>query len=139
MATNNKIIKNWRERTLEDLENDYWGEIEYPTNLVRRCFELREIPLRDFRIEDLRIMISQQIGLDYLVPLALEVLTKDLFAEGDLFEGDLLKSTLRIKTSFWNNNKEHWATLYNLVKNRRNEIEVQKFDTINFDNCIHQL
>jgi hypothetical protein len=133
-----KLENNWRQKTLETLENDYWGKPDYDSHLVKRCHELRKIPLENFTTEDLRIMIGQQISLDYLIPLALDVLTKDLFAEGDFFEGDLLKNVLAINTAFWDNNKSYWTTLDSLMKDRKNEIEAHKFDTSNFEQSIHR-
>jgi hypothetical protein len=133
-----KLENNWRQKTLENLEKDFWGKPEYDSHLVKRCHELRKLPLDSFTTEDLRIMIGQQISLDYLIPLALEVLTIDLFAEGDFFEGDLLKNVLAIDTDFWNNHKNYWATLDNLIKDRRNEIVAHKFATANFDKSVHK-
>jgi hypothetical protein len=78
-------------------------------------------------------MIGQQIGLDYLVPLAIETLENDLFAEGNYYEGDLLKSVLSIRTDFWQNNNQHWKTVNELIKNKRQQIAGKKFDTRNFD------
>ena len=46
-------------------------------------------------------MIGQNIGLSYLVPLALEYLEKDPLAEGDFYPGDLLASVLRADARFW--------------------------------------
>ena len=89
-----KLENNWRQKTLENLEKDFWGKPDFDSHLVTRCYELRKLPLDNFTTEDLRIMIGQEIGLDYLIPLAIEVLTIDLFAEGDFFEGDLLKNVL---------------------------------------------
>jgi len=68
--------------------------------------------VRQFSVEDLRIMIGQNIGLQYLVPLALEHLQKNPLAEGDFYPGDLMKAVLSADSSFW---REHpqW----------RNEIE----------------
>ena len=133
-----KPENNWRQKTLENLENKFWGNPEYDSYLVKRCHELRKLPLDNFTTEDLRIMIGQQIGLDYLVPLALEVLAKDLFVEGNFFEGDLLKNTLAIETDFWNSNKNYWLQLDSLIKDRRDEIKAHKFDTTNFDKSIHR-
>ena len=81
-------------------------------------------------------MIGQQMSLPYLIPLAIETLSINLFAEGDLFEGDLLKNVLGIETEFWNAHKEYWLQLNELIKNRRDEIANLKFDTSNFDNTI---
>ncbi|MFI5172248.1 MAG: contact-dependent growth inhibition system immunity protein [Chitinophagales bacterium] len=133
-----KLENNWRQKTLENLEKDYWGEPDYESDLVKRCYELRKIPLDNFTTENLRIMIGQQIGLDYLIPLALDVLSVDLFAEGDLFEGDLLKNVLAVNTKFWDNNKRYWTILDKLIKGRLNEINARKFDTANFYRSIHR-
>ena len=133
-----KLENIWRQKTLENLEKNYWDNQSYDSHLVKRCHELRKIPLDSFTTEDLRIMIGQQIGLNYLIPLALKTLTIDLFAEGDFFEGDLLKNVLSIETQFWNNNKSYWLTLDNLIKDRRSEIENKKFDVANFDKSIHK-
>ena len=114
--------ENWSQKTLEILENDYWTQPDYESYTVKRSHELRKIPLDRFTTEDLRVMIGQQIGLNYLIPLALEVLAKDLFAKGNYFEGDLLKNILAIKTEFWDKNKNHWLNLANLIHDRRSEI-----------------
>ena len=82
-------------------------------------------------------MIGQEIGLSYLIPLAPETLTTDLFAEGNLFEGDLLKNVLAIKVDFWDNNENHWTTFNDLIKKRKDEIAARKFDTTNFDSSKH--
>ena len=55
----------------------------------------------DFTVEDLRIMIGQQIGLQYLVPIALERLEIDPLAEGHCYRGDLLSTVISIDEPFW--------------------------------------
>lgn len=132
------LEKNWRHKTLENLEKNEWLHFDSDSRLIRRTKELRKVPIGTFTTEDLRIMIGQQIGLDYLIPLALETLTTDLFAEGDFFEGDLLKNVLEIRTEFWNNNKNYWLTLNDLIKDRRDEISEKKFGITNFDKCKHR-
>jgi len=47
-------------------------------------------------------MVGQKIGLQFLVPLALEMLEKDPLAEGNYYRGDLLNVVLDIPGSFWN-------------------------------------
>jgi len=129
-----KLENNWQFKTLENLEKRSTENPNDQSYLIKRCFELYKTPLNEFKIEDLRIMIGQQIGLDYLIPLAIDMLKKDLFTEGDYFEGDLLKNVLLVNTVFWDKNKEHWQILNDLIKNRRDEIKKAKFETINFDN-----
>lgn len=46
-------------------------------------------------------MISQDIGIKFLVPLAIETLSKNPLVEGDFYQGDLLKSVLTVSPGFW--------------------------------------
>ncbi|MFD0864191.1 contact-dependent growth inhibition system immunity protein [Sungkyunkwania multivorans] len=101
-TTETKYENNWLEKSLENLEKDYWGKPDYESHLVKTCHQLRKKPLKDFEIEDLRIMIGQNIGLKFLIPLALEKLRQDILAEGDYYEGDLLKAVLTSEIEFWN-------------------------------------
>ena len=130
-----KLEHNWRQKTLENLEKDIWDQPDFESHLTTRCYELRKITLNKFTTEDLRIMIGQQIGLKYVVPLAIETLTKDIFSEGDLYPGDLLKTLLHIDTSFWALHKEYWKQLDDLIKDRRQELNKFKISTDKFDSC----
>ena len=100
-STETKYENNWQEKSIEHLEKDYWGKPGYESHLVKTCHHLRKKPLKNFEIEDLRIMIGQNIGLKFLIPLALEKLRENVLAEGDYYEGDLLKSVLTSEVSFW--------------------------------------
>ena len=94
---------------LDALERPSWGPApDDSTFLIRRCHELRTKPLNKFTVEDLRIMIGQQLGLEYLTPIALRVLKENPWAAGDMYEGDLLEAVLRIKPEFWVENYD-WA------------------------------
>ncbi|MEY2480686.1 MAG: hypothetical protein QOI04_1613 [Verrucomicrobiota bacterium] len=88
-------------KCLEELEHSNWGEPKYDSYLVTTIHRLRRVPLRELGVEDLRIMIGQNIGLPYLVPLALEELRKVPLAEGDYYPGDLLKMVLKADRNFW--------------------------------------
>jgi hypothetical protein len=93
-------------KSLEELEGVIWGEPQYSSYLVVTCHHLRKKPLDEFIVEDLRIMIGQNIGLPYLLPLALAHLRENPFASGDYYDGDLLKSVLTVKPEFWQMNGE---------------------------------
>ncbi|HZY36114.1 MAG TPA: contact-dependent growth inhibition system immunity protein [Mucilaginibacter sp.] len=127
-----KPENNWLYKTLENLEKDKWRDYDFETRLVRRCHELRKIPLDNFTVEDLRIMIGQQIGLDYLVLIALDKLKENLWAEGDYFEGDLLKNVLEVPRDFWKKNKNLWLKLCGLIDGKKAELEEMKIDVLKF-------
>ena len=90
-----------KDRTLEDLDNSRWNETELQSHLVTECHRLRKKPIGEFSIENLRIMLGQNIGTKYLLPIALEVLSQDPLAEGDYYPGDLLSSVLNLPNGVW--------------------------------------
>ena len=90
-----------RMKSLQELEYADWGEPNYDSYLVTTCHRLRRKPLMEFTIEDLSTMIGQQIGLPYLLPLALDRLAEDPLVGGDMFPGDLLTVVAGVPPQFW--------------------------------------
>ncbi|MFF7381200.1 contact-dependent growth inhibition system immunity protein [Streptomyces griseoluteus] len=91
-----------RDRSLEELERACWsapsgGE----TRLMATVHELRRKPIGGLTAEDMRLLIGQDVGLSYLLPLAVEVLRVDPLAEGDMYEGDLLAAVLTRSAEVW--------------------------------------
>ncbi|HEX3778969.1 MAG TPA: contact-dependent growth inhibition system immunity protein [Pseudonocardiaceae bacterium] len=88
--------------TLEQIEQDAWGSApENASRLVRTAHELRRKPIGTLTVEDLRLLISQQIGLDVLVPRAVALLRQNPLLEGDFYPGDLLMAVLKQPSSYW--------------------------------------
>jgi hypothetical protein len=69
----------------------------------------------DFSVEDLRFIILQEIGLDIYIPKAICVLSQNILAEGDFYEGDLLSSVLQVPMSFWQDHEELRCSVYDLI------------------------
>jgi len=111
-----------RRKSLEQLENDVWGDPTHGSHLVTRCHELRKVPIGRLNVEDLRILIGQQIGLDHLIPLALEVLRNDPLAEGDFYPGDLLKNVLGASEEYWRQHPEERAEVLRLAQPVRDQL-----------------
>ena len=99
-------MKSDRNKSLQQLDGQDWGKPTFDSYLVTECHRLRRVPLRDFTVEDLRITIGQNIGLEHLVPLALERLHDDPFAEGAYYPCDLLVSLLGAEARFWQSHSE---------------------------------
>ncbi|GMU21384.1 MAG: hypothetical protein AMXMBFR13_14770 [Phycisphaerae bacterium] len=95
-----------RSKTLEQLENDVWGDPDVSSDLISRCHALHRKPLQNFSAADLRIMIGQSIGLEFLVPLAIERLEADLFIMGEYYDGDLLAAVLQADPAFYRSNAQ---------------------------------
>lgn len=123
---------NWKDCSLEQLEDTYWQEPEQVSNMIQKVLALRQTPLNRYSTEDLRLMVGQGLSLDYLVPLALERLQQNLFAEGDFYPGDLLQSVLHIDVNFWHKNRSLWQQMHQLLLSRAYEVEDKGIDTASF-------
>jgi hypothetical protein len=88
-------------RPLEQLEGENWGEPEYDSYLVQTIHKLRRKPVGQFTIEDLRIMLSQKVGMEHFTPLALDRLEADPFVSGDFYPGDLLGAVMALPREYW--------------------------------------
>ncbi len=88
--------------SLEQIEKASWGNPpEGATKLIRDAHELRRKPVRELTAGDLRLLLSQRVGVEVLTPEAVRVLRRDPLAEGDYYPGDLLVAVLKLPTSYW--------------------------------------
>ena len=67
--------------TLDEIEGPGWSDPDFPSAMVQRIRALGRVPLRAFTAEDYRLIITQQRALGTLVPLALDLLQTEPFAE----------------------------------------------------------
>jgi CDI immunity proteins len=92
-------------RTLEQLDGQDWGDPSTaPTGMIARCLRLRRTPLKALTNGDLRLLVSQKIGLKVLVPRALQCLSDDPLMEAEYYPGDLLSALLRVDKKYWSDN-----------------------------------
>jgi hypothetical protein len=104
-------------RTLEELDGENWGEPETaPTPMVARCLRLRRTPLHALGPGDLRLLISQKIGLKYTVPKALHSVCENALLQADMYPGDMLCALLQIDQGFWSQNPAELKWLVSMVQ-----------------------
>lgn len=113
-----------RRLTLEQLENEVWEPSDFRSSLIEKCERLRKKPIGQFSIEDLRVMIGQQIGLPFLIPIALEKLKINPFLEGDFYNGDLLVAVLGVDDHFWEQNPSYKDELDYIILDIEHFIEM---------------
>ncbi|WP_299009366.1 contact-dependent growth inhibition system immunity protein [uncultured Tenacibaculum sp.] len=123
-------------KSIEQLEKNIWkNPSEFPTDLVEKCYRYRKISIAELTNEQIRLLISQQIGVEYLIGIALEKLELNILTECDFYEGDLLVAVSSLPTEFWNENQTEFLTFNNIVERNseliKNELGEKKFDRIN--------
>jgi hypothetical protein len=103
-------------QTLEQLEGDRWGDPPADaTHLIATVHELRRKPVGQLAAEDLRILLGQQVGVDALVPRALDLLDGNPLAEGDFYPGDLLAAVLSLPVEYWQQHPGHEKRINQVV------------------------
>ncbi|HSX07606.1 MAG TPA: contact-dependent growth inhibition system immunity protein [Candidatus Saccharimonadales bacterium] len=91
-----------RDLSLEEIEHDKWGEPPSDaTRLIATVYNLRRKPIGSLTPEDMRLLISQGVGLEALMPQVLAQLEQDALLEGDFYPGDVLAAVLRCPPAYW--------------------------------------
>lgn len=102
--------------SLEEIEGDAWGAVPADaTHLIKTVYRLRRRPIAALDAEDLRVLVSQQVGLDVLIPRTLAKLHEDPLLEGDYYPGDVLTAVLRVPATYWSANPAQRTTVENII------------------------
>ncbi|MEU0628961.1 contact-dependent growth inhibition system immunity protein [Streptomyces sp. NPDC005989] len=90
------------DRRLDDLDPPCWTPpAADATRLVRRVHELRRVRLEELGPADLRILISQQVALPCVLPIAVRLLLEEPLLDASFYEGDLLLTAVSAPASAW--------------------------------------
>ncbi|WP_329204174.1 contact-dependent growth inhibition system immunity protein [Streptomyces sp. NBC_00683] len=90
------------DRTLDELDRPCWTPpAADATHLMRKVHALRQVRLGEFGPADLRILISQQVALPYVLPLAVRLLLEEPLLDASFYGGDLLLAAVRAPAAAW--------------------------------------
>ncbi|MGW0791877.1 contact-dependent growth inhibition system immunity protein [Streptomyces sp. NPDC002911] len=107
-----------RKKSLEDLEGVTWPEPPpSATGLVRTVYALRKSPIGSLNAHELARMIGQDVGVPWLLPLALEIL-RDTAQEqpgGGFYDDDLLTAVLTRRADTWRSAPDLAAELQDIL------------------------
>jgi hypothetical protein len=114
-------MNNKEKRSISELEGWIWNtEIPVKENTSYEEYNfyvLHNKPIKDYSNKDLYFMIGQESGLKYFVPLAIKVLSTDLFLQADDYPGDLLHRVLSLEKAYWIKNPPLYKNLHKLIIN----------------------
>ncbi|OEJ28566.1 hypothetical protein BGM19_03860 [Streptomyces agglomeratus] len=90
------------DRSLDELDPPRWTPPDADaTHLVRKVHELRRVPLSELGPADLRTLLSQQVALPYVLPLAVSLLLDEPLLDAYFHEGDMLLAAVSAPASAW--------------------------------------
>jgi len=111
-------MKNFHEKNFTQLLGAWKDEIpreNYSSSIQLRSYKLYTTRVSDYTTDDVRFMTIQELGLKYLVPVALNYLKENLLLETCYYEGDLLHSVLIIPKKFWEKNLILYSEVYQIL------------------------
>ena len=112
--------------SLKDLQGPFNPPEELAQLRVAECGRLHEMPLAALSPGDLHTLISEGIGLQHLMSLALARLEESPLQQVNTYAGDLLSSVLSAPTSFWSVNpllRKRLLALKSGLDSTRNSLE----------------
>lgn len=132
-------------KSIEQLEKDVWkNPSEFQSDLVEKCYSYRKISISELTNEQIRLLISQKIGIKYLIGIALNKLEQNILIECDFYDGDLLIAVSNLPPEFWSKNPSEFQNFKKLVELNseriKNKLGENKFDRINEKikaSCLH--
>lgn len=89
--------------SIAELEQSAWEDSDYPSYVVQKSQAARKKPISQLSHEEIRLLIGQKIGLQYVVPIALSILRENPMIAVHFYEGDLLLQMLRLSEFDWEN------------------------------------
>ena len=107
-----------RSKSLEQLDGERWGEPPSDaTSLVRTVHEWRRRPIGTLEPDELARLIGQDVGLPWLLPLAVEILRDEAREQpaGGFIDGDLLYAVVTRSPEVWRAHPELAHELKNAV------------------------
>lgn len=112
-------------KSIEELENSYWEDSDFDSYVVRTVQVARKKPLSELTDEEIRVLVSQKVGLKYVLPIAVEILKRNPLTEASLYEGDLLECVLRLSPSDWSNNPEDYREFWEIIKANKFQFDAE--------------
>lgn len=110
-------------QSIEELENCIWGEAELDTYVIQTTLVARKKAISQLTHEEIRVLISQKVGLKYVLPIAVAILNNNPLEEVRHYEGDLLSVCLKLSFEDWSDNQSELIDFCRILHNNKAAIE----------------
>ena len=94
---------------------------------IQKIHAIRNKCLRDFTVDEVRVCLSQNIGVVYLVQKALGFLETNPWIEAEHYEGDLLNTCIDIPDDYWKERKDNKERMRSILLAANEQIAMGKF------------
>ena len=106
-------------KSIDQLQSIHLSTMAVPAGITSRCMQYLQVPVKDLSKEQVRFLLSHDIGTTFLLHKTIQILEEDILADGDFYPGDLLSALLNVDDVYWRNNPELAGRLYSLLNQQR--------------------
>lgn len=83
--------------------------------MVITSYKARQKPICELTDEEIRLLISQKIGLKYLLPIAVRMLQINPFMMITFYPGDLMNCLLTLDVEDWKDNTDVFSNFFQIA------------------------
>ncbi|MEQ1900032.1 MAG: contact-dependent growth inhibition system immunity protein [Devosia sp.] len=94
------------------------------SSLIDRVTQAMQRPVAELSLAELRVLLSQGIAPDILVPRAIDALRENPLVCSDYYDGDLFSAVLKLPREFWASHQELWLEVGGLLSELDSAIEI---------------
>lgn len=103
------LMEVTEESTMERIMGPWKGEVPTWDRIGMRYYHLYHVPIKDFTASDIAFLIRQSAIIEYVMPVAIEILKVKPFIGVEFYEGDLLSNVLTSIDDIYNA-ADYWAS-----------------------------
>jgi hypothetical protein len=89
----------------------------FPTPMVERICRAQSKPIALVDAYEIRLLVSQDIALEYSLPMAIDILRQTPLVSAGHYDGDLLVACLGVKVEYWRESRSDHQRLRDLLAN----------------------
>lgn len=104
----------------------------YETPMIERIEVACATPLKDLSVGQIALLVSQKIGLEFVMSRALCELHKSPLTYASYYQGDLLNACLDVEREFWMQQEGHWYDLNTIIEALRKTMREAEKRSENF-------
>lgn len=112
-------------KSLIELEPEQWDPDSLSPLQAQMALKLAGKPLRKLAPPELEALIAENLGLPFLVPLAVERLREEPFLQAARHPGDLLTTVMEVDLRFWLERYDLWLTMIEILEEAVRQINAR--------------
>lgn len=126
------LINSKEKYSISQILGPWKGNLPLEDRIAMELYNLYNLPIMQYSISDVAFLLRQDLLMEYVVPIAIDVLKRNPFIMTDYFRGDLLSDLLSTKNDikYWKSHEYELKMVFNI-----NEMVKRQFNVFDVNLC----